>query len=147
MLNKTQLIGSLGRDPEVRYTGSGACVVNVSLATTEKWRDKQTHQQQERTEWHKLVFFGKPAEVARDYLRKGMLVYVEGKNRTRKWQDQQNQDHYTTEIEVSEMKMLSSSRGSTDEVGVAANRSPVNVSNDDFGGLGAAPFGADIDNF
>ncbi len=147
MLNKVQLIGSLGRDPEARYTGSGACVVNASLATTEKWRDKQSGQSQERTEWHKLVFFGKPAEVARDYLKKGMLVYIEGKNRTRKWQDPQNQDHYTTEIEVSEMKMLSSSRGSSDDVGSAANRSSSNVSNDNFGGHGSAPFGVDIDNF
>ncbi len=110
-INKVILIGNLGNDPETRYTQSGAAVTNISLATSESWKDKQTGQQQERTEWHRVVFFNRLAEIAGEYLRKGSKVYVEGSLRTRKWQDQSGQDRYTTEIVGNEMQMLDSRGG------------------------------------
>ncbi len=105
-VNKVILVGNLGGDPEVRYMPSGNAVTNVTLATSESWKDKNTGQMQERTEWHRVVFFNKLAEIAGEYLRKGSQVYVEGALRTRKWQDQSGQDKYTTEIVASEMQML-----------------------------------------
>lgn len=110
-INKVILIGNLGADPETRYMPSGGAVTNVNLATSDQWKDKQTGQPQERTEWHRVVFFNRLAEIAGEYLRKGSKVYVEGSLRTRKWQDQSGQDRYTTEIVASEMQMLDS-RGS-----------------------------------
>lgn len=110
-VNKVILIGNLGKDPEVRYMPSGGAVANVTVATNEVWKDKQTGEQQERTEWHTVVFFGRLAEIAGEYLRKGRPVYVEGSLRTRKWQDKNGQDRYTTEIVASEMKMLGSREG------------------------------------
>lgn len=107
-VNKVILIGNLGNDPETKFLPSGGAVTNVSLATSESWKDKQTGQMQERTEWHRLVFFNKLAEIAGEYLKKGSKVYVEGSIRTRKWQGQDGQDRYTTEIVVSEMQMLDS---------------------------------------
>ncbi|WHI50748.1 single-stranded DNA-binding protein [Microbulbifer sp. MLAF003] len=106
-INKVILIGNLGNDPETKYMPSGGAVTNVSLATSESWKDKQTGQQQERTEWHRVVFFNRLAEIAGEYLRKGSKVYIEGSLRTRKWQDKNTgQDRYTTEIVASEMQML-----------------------------------------
>ncbi|WP_193166363.1 single-stranded DNA-binding protein [Microbulbifer hainanensis] len=106
-INKVILIGNLGADPETRYMPSGGAVTNVNLATSESWKDKQTGQQQERTEWHRVVFFNRLAEIAGEYLRKGSKVYIEGSLRTRKWQDKNSgQDRYTTEIVASEMQML-----------------------------------------
>ncbi len=105
-VNKVILIGNLGNDPETKFLPSGGAVTNVSLATSESWKDKQTGQMQERTEWHRVVFFNKLAEIAGEYLKKGSKVYVEGSIRTRKWQGQDGQDRYTTEIVVSEMQML-----------------------------------------
>ncbi|MBV1790326.1 single-stranded DNA-binding protein [Marinobacterium sp. D7] len=105
-INKVILIGNLGGDPEVRYMPSGNAVTNVTLATSESWKDKQSGQQQERTEWHRVVFFNRLAEIAGEYLRKGSKVYVEGSLRTRKWQGQDGQDRYTTEIVASELQML-----------------------------------------
>ncbi len=105
-VNKVILIGNLGNDPETKFLPSGGAVTNVSLATSESWKDKQTGQMQERTEWHRVVFFNKLAEIAGEYLKKGSKVYVEGSLRTRKWQGQDGQDRYTTEIVVSEMQML-----------------------------------------
>ncbi|PKM22223.1 MAG: single-stranded DNA-binding protein [Gammaproteobacteria bacterium HGW-Gammaproteobacteria-14] len=105
-VNKVILIGNLGNDPETKFLPSGGAVTNVSLATSESWKDKQTGQPQERTEWHRVVFFNKLAEIAGEYLKKGSKVYVEGSLRTRKWQGQDGQDRYTTEIVVSEMQML-----------------------------------------
>ncbi|HHQ4886928.1 TPA: single-stranded DNA-binding protein [Aeromonas veronii] len=99
-INKVILIGNLGQDPEVRYMPSGGAVTNITLATSETWRDKQTGEQKERTEWHRVVFMGKLAEVAGEYLKKGSQVYVEGKLQTRKWQDQSGQERYTTEVLV-----------------------------------------------
>ncbi len=105
-INKVILVGHLGRDPEVRYSPSGAAIANVTIATSEGWKDKQTGEQQERTEWHRVVFFSRLAEIAGEYLRKGSQVYVEGRLQTRKWQDQNGQDRYTTEIVANEMQML-----------------------------------------
>jgi single-strand DNA-binding protein len=105
-LNKVILIGNLGRDPEVRYTPGGDAVCNLALATTETWKDKNTGERKEATEWHRVAFFGRVAEVAGQYLRKGSQIYVEGKLKTRKWQDKDGQDRYTTEIAGSELKML-----------------------------------------
>ena len=105
-VNKVILVGNLGKDPEVRYTPSGSAVANVTIATSDQWKDKQTGEQQERTEWHRVVFFNRLAEVVAEYLKKGQQIYVEGRIQTRKWQDQSGQDRYTTEIVANEMQML-----------------------------------------
>jgi len=105
-INKVILVGNLGADPETRYTPSGSAVTNIRLATTESWRDKQSGEQQERTEWHRIVFFNRLAEIAGEYLRKGSQVYVEGKLQTRKWQAQDGSDRYSTEVVGNEMQML-----------------------------------------
>ena len=107
-VNKVILVGNLGNDPEHRVMPNGGGVTNISLATSESWKDKQTGQMNERTEWHRIVFFNRLAEIAAEYLRKGSKVYVEGALRTRKWQDQSGQDRYTTEIVANEMQMLDS---------------------------------------
>jgi single-strand DNA-binding protein len=111
-VNKVILIGNLGNDPDIRYTAGGAAVANISLATAESWRDKESGEQQERTEWHRIVFFGRLAEIVGEYLRKGSQVYVEGRLQTRKWQDKEGNDRYTTEIVANEMQMLGSRGGS-----------------------------------
>ena len=105
-VNKVTIIGNMGNDPETRYLPNGGAVTNITLATSESWKDKTTGQQQERTEWHRVCFFGKLAEIAGEYLRKGSKVYIEGSLRTRKWQGKDGQDRYTTEIVASEMQML-----------------------------------------
>ena len=105
-INKAIVLGNLGQDPETRYMPNGNAVTNISIATSESWKDKQSGQEQERTEWHRVVFFNRLAEIAGEYLRKGSKVYVEGSLRTRKWQDQSGADKYTTEIVASEMQML-----------------------------------------
>lgn len=105
-VNKVILIGHLGKDPESRYLPSGGAVANVTLATSESWKDKESGEQKERTEWHNLVFYGRLAEIAAQYLKKGAPVYVEGSIRTRKWQDKEGKDRYTTEIIAGEMQML-----------------------------------------
>jgi single-strand DNA-binding protein len=107
-VNKVILVGNLGNDPEVRYSQAGAAITNISVATSESWKDKQTGQPQERTEWHRVVFFNRLAEIAGEYLRKGSKVYLEGSLRTRKWQDKEGQDKYTTEVVAAEMQMLDS---------------------------------------
>lgn len=112
-INKVILIGNLGADPEVRYMPSGGAVTNVTIATSESWKDKQTGEQQDRTEWHRVVFFNRLAEIAGEYLRKGSKVYVEGSLRTRKWQDQSGVERYTTEIVAAEMQMLDSRGGAS----------------------------------
>lgn len=109
-LNKTQLIGNLGADPEIKSLSDGSAVCNISIATTEKWRDKTSNQIKEHTEWHKVVLYRRLAEIAGQYLSKGSKIYVEGKLRTRKWQDNNGVERYTTEIEVAELQMLGSSR-------------------------------------
>ena len=110
-VNKVILVGNLGADPETRYTAGGSAVTNVSLATTDSWKDKQSGEQQEKTEWHKVVFFGRLAEIAAEYLRKGSQIYVEGRIQTRKWQGKDGQDRWTTEIVGNEMQMLGSRGG------------------------------------
>ena len=107
-VNKVILVGNLGKDPEVRYTPSGDQIANITIATTDTWKDKQTGEKKEATEWHRVVFFGKLAEIAGQYLKKGRQIYIEGALRTRKWQDKEGVDRYTTEIVTSEMKMLGS---------------------------------------
>lgn len=105
-INKVILVGTLGRDPEVKYMPSGGAITNVSIATSDQWKDKQSGERQERTEWHRVVFFNRLAEIAGEYLRKGQQVYVEGRLQTRKWQGQDGQDRCTTEIIANDMQML-----------------------------------------
>jgi len=113
-INKVILIGNLGKDPETRYMPSGGAVTNITVATSETWKDKQSGEQQERTEWHRVVFFNRLAEIAGEYLKKGSKVYIEGSLRTRKWQGNDGQDRYTTEIVANEMQMLDSRGGSAE---------------------------------
>lgn len=110
-VNKVIIIGNLGADPEVRYMPSGSAVTNIRVATSEGWKDKQTGENQERTEWHRIVFFNRLAEIASEYLRKGSKVYVEGSLRTNKWQDQAGNERYTTEIIANSMQMLDAKGG------------------------------------
>ena len=105
-INKVILVGNLGADPETRYMPSGSAVTNLSIATSEQWKDKQSGEQKERTEWHKVAMFNRLAEISAEYLRKGSQVYIEGKLRTRKWQDRDGNDRWTTEIIADEMQML-----------------------------------------
>lgn len=110
-VNKVILIGNLGRDPEVRYSANGQAIANVTMATSESWKDKTSGEKQERTEWHRIVFFGRLAEIAGEYLKKGAQIFVEGRMQTRKWQDKDGLDRYTTEIVANEMQMLGSRSG------------------------------------
>jgi len=110
-VNKVTLIGNLGADPEVRYTPANTAVCNISVATTDQWRDKQTGEPQEKTEWHRVVMFNRLGEIAGEYLKKGSKVYIEGRLQTRKWQGQDGQDRYTTEIVANEMQMLDGRSG------------------------------------
>jgi single-strand DNA-binding protein len=119
-VNKVILVGNLGRDPETRYNPEGAAITNVSVATTDTWKDKSTGEKQERTEWHRVVFFSRLAEIAGEYLKKGSQVYIEGSLRTRKWTDKEGQERYTTEIVADRMQMLGSRSGQ----GEAASREP-----------------------
>lgn len=135
-INKVIIVGNLGQDPDTRYMPSGSAVTNITVATNESWKDKQTGEQKDRTEWHKVTMYGKLAEVAAEYLRKGSQVYIEGKLRTRKWQDKQGKDRYTTEIIADEMQMLGGRGGAG---GAAAPRDdsppsspPPQASSDEF---------------
>lgn len=110
-INKAIIVGNVGQDPEVRYMPSGSAVAELSVATTENWKDKQTGEKQERTEWHRVTFFGKLAEIVGEYVRKGSQVYVEGSIRTEKWQDKSGNDRYTTKIIANEMQMLGGKSG------------------------------------
>ena len=110
-INKVILIGNLGRDPEVRYTPNGNAVCNVSVATTRQWKNKESGEKQEETEWHRVVFYDRLAEIAGEYLKKGRSVYVEGRLKTRKWQDKEGKDQYTTEVIATEMQMLGGREG------------------------------------
>lgn len=112
-INKVILVGNVGLDPEVRYMPNGNAVTTLSVATSETWKDKQTGDKQERTEWHRVVCFNRLGEIAGEYIRKGSKLYVEGSLRTRKWQDQQGQDRYTTEIIASDIQMLDSKAGTS----------------------------------
>jgi single-strand DNA-binding protein len=112
-VNKAILVGTLGKDPEQRFMPNGNAVCNISVATSEQWKDKQTGEKQERTEWHRVSMFGKLAEIAGEYLRKGSQVYLEGKIQTRKWQDKEGKDRYSTEIVADQMQMLGGKRDSS----------------------------------
>ncbi len=113
-VNKVILVGNLGKDPEVRYSASGSAIANCTIATSETWKDKQTGEKQEKTEWHRVVFFNRLAEVVAEYLKKGQQVYIEGKIQTRKWQNNEGKDQYTTEIVANEMNMLGGRQGNSD---------------------------------
>ena len=110
-VNKVILVGNLGKDPEMKYTASGTAIANITIATSESWNDKQTGEKVEKTEWHRVVAFTRLAEVIGEYLHKGSQVYIEGKLQTRKWQDQNGQDRYTTEIVANDMQMLGAKGG------------------------------------
>ncbi len=126
-VNKVILVGRLGKDPETRYMTNGEAVTNVSLATSENWKDKNG-EKQEKTEWHNLVFYRRLAEVAGEYLKKGSQIYVEGKIQTRKWQDKEGKDRYTTEIIVNEMQMLGSKTGGAGSFEVVEKSAPSGAS-------------------
>jgi single-strand DNA-binding protein len=135
-VNKVILIGNLGADPETRAMPSGTTVANLRVATSESWRDKQTGEQQERTEWHRVAFFGRLAEVAGEYLRKGSQVYIEGSLRTRKWQDKQGNERYSTEIIGNDLQMLGARGGGG---GAAGSPGGGGAESSARGGGGAAP--------
>ena len=152
-VNKVILVGNLGRDPELRSFPNGGQVANVTLATTRRWRDKQSGERREETEWHRLVFNNRLAEIAGQYLRKGSQIYVEGSIRTRKWQGQDGQDRYSTEIRVDQMQMLGGRQGMGDPdddggygapapapVARAASPAPRSAPAPAAGGADAAPF-------
>jgi single-strand DNA-binding protein len=141
-INKVILIGNLGADPETRYMPSGSAVTNLRLATSDSWKDKQSGEQQERTEWHRVAMFGRLAEIAAEYLRKGSQVYIEGSLRTRKWQDKDGNDRYSTEIVANEMQMLGgradqsaparSSHAGSRDAGAAVAEGPPDEFDDDI---------------
>jgi single-strand DNA-binding protein len=142
-INKAIIVGNLGRDPEVRYTANGSAVANVTVATSESWKDKQSGERQERTEWHRVVFFGRLAEIAEEYLKKGSQVYIEGSIRTQKWQDKESgQDRYTTEIVARDMQMLGS-RGA--EASGASDDNYSNVARSATSSSGGGANGGDPD--
>lgn len=123
-INKVILIGNVGQDPETRYMPNGKAVTNLRVATSESWKDKQTGEQREQTEWHTVVMYDRLAEIAAEYLRKGSQVYLEGKLRTRKWQDKEGRDRYTTEIQANEMQMLGGRGGSGGGAGTESRGEP-----------------------
>jgi single-strand DNA-binding protein len=142
-VNKVILVGNLGRDPETRYTTGGDPITNVSIATTDTWKDKNG-EKQEKTEWHRVAFFGKLAEIAGEYLKKGSQVYVEGRLQTRKWQDKEGQDKYTTEIVADRMQMLGSRSGG---VGTGGEPPPERERASSGGGKpGGAPAKKNVDD-
>jgi single-strand DNA-binding protein len=123
-INKVILVGSLGNDPEVRYSAAGNAVANISIATNEQWTDKQSGQKNEKTEWHRVVLFNRLGEIAGEYLKKGSQVYIEGKLQTRKWQDQNGQDRYTTEVVANEMQMLGGGQNAGSAAPQAQQKAP-----------------------
>jgi len=138
-VNKVILIGNLGRDPEVRYTPNGSAVCNISLATTRQWKNRDSGERQEETEWHRVVFFDRLAEIAGEYLKKGRPVYVEGRLRTRKWTDKDGKDQYTTEIMALEMQLLGGREGGGGGMGGGMGDTGFGGGDDMGGGGGGAP--------
>ena len=133
-INKVIVLGNLGADPDARYMPNGNAVTNISVATTDSWKDKESGERQEKTEWHRVVFFGRLAEIASEYLKKGSQVYVEGRLQTRKWEDKEGNDRWTTEIVANEMQMLGeriSSSSNSDNIS-APKRSDSEFASDDF---------------
>ena len=146
-INKVILVGNLGQDPETRAMPSGSTVTNITLATNESWKDKQTGEQKDRTEWHKIAMFNRLAEIAAEYLRKGSQVYIEGKLRTRKWQDRDGNDRYTTEVIADEMQMLGGRGGGGNySSGGGSNGGSSGGSNAPSGGGQSAPPADDFDD-
>jgi single-strand DNA-binding protein len=146
-VNKVILVGNLGRDPEVRYSPNGQAVANVTIATSDSWKDKTSGEKQERTEWHRIVFFGRLAEIAGEYLKKGAQIYVEGRLQTRKWQDKDGHDRYTTEIVANEMQMLGSRGGAGMPSEPAMDSAPAGASTGSAARSGVkATAGADFDD-
>ena len=139
-INKVILVGNLGNDPETRYLPSGGAVTNITVATSETWKDKETGEKKEATEWHRIVFFNRLAEIAGEYLKKGSKVYIEGSLQTRKWQDQSGADRYTTEIKAREMQMLDSKGGKTEPNQEAKYAEQPRRSQPSHGGKTAADF-------
>src|ERR1043165_9233502 len=137
-INKVILVGNLGADPDTRYMPSGKAVTNIRIATSESWKDKQTGDMQERTEWHSIVLYDKLGEIAAEYLRKGSQVYIEGRLQTRKWQDKQGADRYTTEVVASEVQMLGGRGGSS---GMQETRDTRETGGGGGGGRSAPPAG------
>ena len=135
-VNKVILVGNLGQDPEVRYLPSGGAVTNISIATTDTWKDKETGEKRERTEWHRVVFFARLAEIVGEYLKKGSQVYVEGRLQTKKWQDKEGRDRYTTETVAERMQMLGGRGGGGSSENYDQSRPP--ASQDSGGGSGKA---------
>lgn len=146
-VNKVILVGNLGRDPETRYMPDGAAITNISIATTSTWKDK-SGEKQEATEWHKVAFFGKLAEIAGEYLKKGSSVYVEGKLRTRKWQDKDGQDKYTTEVMAESLQMLGARGGGrdSDDAGRDHSSSPRSAAGRGQKPLAASPKSSSFDD-
>ncbi|MEK9527307.1 MAG: single-stranded DNA-binding protein [Gammaproteobacteria bacterium] len=143
-INKVILVGNLGRDPETRYMPSGGAVTNVSIATSKSWRDRDSGEQKERTEWHRIVFFNRLAEIANEYLKRGSKVYVEGELRTREW-EREGQKHYTTEIVANEMQMLDSrGEGGMGAMGGGGSAPSRSQQSDDFGPPPSDDFDDDI---
>jgi len=138
-VNKAIIVGNLGKDPEVRYTPGGDAMCNITVATSESWKDKATGEKKELTEWHRISFFGKLAEICGQYLKKGSQVYVEGSIRTRKWTDKEGQERYTTEIRGDEMKMLGSRSGGSDQGDYGYDQRPAGNAGGSGGGGGNAP--------
>ena len=146
-VNKVILVGNLGKDPEVRYSPSGGAVANITIATSESWKDKTSGEKQERTEWHRIVFFGRLAEIAGEYLKKGAQIYIEGRLQTRKWQDKDGHDRYTTEIVANEMQMLGSRSGAGMPSEPAMESAPAGAAASAGARAGAkASVGADFDD-
>ena len=134
-VNKVIVVGRLGSDPDTRYMPSGSAVTNVSVATSESWKDKETGEKQEKTEWHRVVFFNRLAEIASEYLKKGSQIYVEGRLQTRKWEDKEGNEKWTTEIVANQMQMLGermSSGSSSNDRAPAQNTNKNDFVNDDF---------------
>lgn len=142
-VNKVILIGNLGRDPEMRYTPDGSAIANFSIATTDQWRDKGSGEKQERTEWHRIVLFGRTAEVAGEYLKKGRPVYIEGRLQTRKWTDKDGNERYTTEIVGDRMQMLGGSGGGGSDAAFSSQRDDAPPARNQS----AAPKNNNVDDF
>lgn len=145
-VNKVIIVGNLGRDPETRYSPDGTAITNISIATTDKWKDKGSGEMKEATEWHRIVFYSRLAEVAGEYLRKGSQVYIEGKLRTRKWQDKEGQDRYTTEIIADALQMLGNRNSTEASNAPASNPPPARSSESPPPSNNPAPNFADMDD-
>ncbi|WP_343602041.1 single-stranded DNA-binding protein [Roseateles sp.] len=144
-VNKVIILGNLGRDPELRYTPSGSAVCNVSIATTRNWKSREGGERQEETEWHRVVFYDRLAEIAGEYLKKGRPVYVEGRLKTRKWQDKEGKDNYTTEIIAEQMQLLGGREGGGDDMGGGGGGGYSRERSSERGGGGSGRDSGDFD--